>query len=309
MQQPKVAFLSINTGSYDTFFKAVFAHNQQNFLPDCQVQYFVFTDSEDLATTYANTENVTLIPQEHLAWPGATLHRFKMFNRPEVRELLSEYDYVFFANANWYAKNPILGKNFLQPATGDASKDLYLVYHYGQNAVPEAAKSYERNPQSLAYIPENATTTYVAGGFFGGTSAAFMHMIATLERNIDFDLAKGIIALWHDESHLNHYLYTTGYQAHIMPPIFMVPQEYHPISSYIGERPEWLGVCLNKNLLVQDLNALRNKQVGFSLEQIQQLLEHEKDLDAIWREQRAEFEPYWQQNLGFVGLIYNQVEQ
>ena len=32
-------------------------------------------------------------------------------------------------------------------------------------------------------------------------------MSEILKNNIEEDLSKGIIAIWHDESHLNHYLF------------------------------------------------------------------------------------------------------
>ena len=40
----------------------------------------------------------------------------------------------------------------------------------------------------------------------GGTSAAFLEMARTLNKAIEEDLKKNVIARWHDESHLNRYI-------------------------------------------------------------------------------------------------------
>jgi hypothetical protein len=44
------------------------------------------------------------------------------------------------------------------------------------------------------------------GGFNGGRSFYYRELIKTLKENIDIDLQNGIIAIWHDESHLNRYM-------------------------------------------------------------------------------------------------------
>ena len=67
---------------------------------------------------------------------------------------------------------------------------------------------YERNPKSLAYIPYTclAGKIYACGGVNGGKADAYLEMITELAQRVDRDEAKGIIARWHDESHINRYL-------------------------------------------------------------------------------------------------------
>ncbi|KAF3818768.1 hypothetical protein GH733_012185 [Mirounga leonina] len=50
--------------------------------------------------------------------------------------------------------------------------------------------SYEHQPQSQAHTPRDQGDFFYMGAFFRGSA-------------IGFDLASGIEALWHDESHLN----------------------------------------------------------------------------------------------------------
>ena len=45
------------------------------------------------------------------------------------------------------------------------------------------------------------------GGFNGGTAQGFKHLIDTIAHNTDVDEQNSVVARWHDESHLNRYLY------------------------------------------------------------------------------------------------------
>jgi len=43
------------------------------------------------------------------------------------------------------------------------------------------------------------------GAFWGGITSEILKLCNTIRANIDKDLEKNIIAIWHDESHLNRY--------------------------------------------------------------------------------------------------------
>ena len=45
----------------------------------------------------------------------------------------------------------------------------------------------------------------MSGGLNGGTAAAFLQLCHELARRTEDDLARGVIARWHDESQLNRY--------------------------------------------------------------------------------------------------------
>ena len=64
---------------------------------------------------------------------------------------------------------------------------------------------YEEDPRSTASISSEEGECYYAGGFTGGTAEAYLGMSEALRQRIDEDLAKDLIAVWHDESHLNRY--------------------------------------------------------------------------------------------------------
>ena len=79
--------------------------------------------------------------------------------------------------------------------------------------------TYDRNPLSNAYIPLSQGRYYFTGALNGGKSVNFLEMCEHLNRNTKEDLDQNIIALWHDESHLNKYVLDRT-DVKILPPYF-----------------------------------------------------------------------------------------
>jgi histo-blood group ABO system transferase len=63
----------------------------------------------------------------------------------------------------------------------------------------------ETSPYSLACVRPHENMQYFAGGFNGGTSSEYLKMAKSLSDNIENDYSRGVIAIWHDESHINRY--------------------------------------------------------------------------------------------------------
>jgi histo-blood group ABO system transferase len=129
---------------------------------------------------------------DHNPWPSSTLHRFKFFN--ECEELISNYDYSFYIDADSLFVGQINPEDILSNIIGT----LHPYLGNGEGTP-------ERNPNSTAYITNGESNQYFCGGFFGGISSEFLNLSRTIESNINKDLKNGIIAIWHDESHLNRY--------------------------------------------------------------------------------------------------------
>ncbi|NDJ26967.1 hypothetical protein GW575_03205 [Campylobacter sp. MIT 19-121] len=138
----KIAMLYICTGKYDIFWKDFFISCEKYFHPECQKEYFVFTDSNELYQEHEN-ERIHKIFQENLGWPYNTLMRFHMFLK--IEKELQEFDYIFFMNAN---------VEFLKEVSFLPTKEqLIVVNHPGfYNKNPQDF-TYDRNEKSLAYIP------------------------------------------------------------------------------------------------------------------------------------------------------------
>jgi len=183
----KVGLLVIATQKYDTFLKPLFETADKFFLKDCEVTYFLFTDTEKEFPDH----NVVKIPQEHKKWPYITLERYHTFY--EHRRALSTQDYLFYTDADMIFENEV-GEEVLSDRVATVHPGIYG----GRGNV-------ETDPRSLAYISPNETVVYFAGGFNGGSSSEFLRMSEGISTNVDIDKANKIVAKWHDESHLNRW--------------------------------------------------------------------------------------------------------
>ena len=58
----------------------------------------------------------------------------------------------------------------------------------------------------LPSCPRTAAPSTTQGGFVGGRRDLFLELAETIAATIDRDEEAGLVALWHDESHLNRAL-------------------------------------------------------------------------------------------------------
>lgn len=197
----KVAALYICTGKYIAFWQEFYDSAEQYLLPGCEVHYFVFTDAPSLYGEESNPR-IHRCPQEAYSWPFSTLRRFEIFLSRE--EELKAFDYIFFFNANAQIMTPITPEMFLPRA--ERGERLLFVQHPSFYTKPNYEFTYDRNPRCRAFIPMGLGRYYVCGGINGGETEAFLKLCHTLDRRIRKDLDHNVIALWHDESHINRYI-------------------------------------------------------------------------------------------------------
>ena len=213
----KVGMLYICTGKYTVFWPEFYRTFNEKFLPNCEKEYFVFTDAP--AIEYEDAPGVHRIYQEPYPWPYSTLKRFSIFLTQET--VLSKMDYLFFFNANLTCTQTITEEEFLpRPARGE---NLLLVQQPGFWDKRPPFFSYDRNPKSTAYIPYNCGKYYVSGGLNGGTAPAFLELCRTLDKRIRRDLQHNVIALWHDESQINRYI-LFRHDFRVLDPSFCYPE-------------------------------------------------------------------------------------
>lgn len=192
----KIGILYIATGRYITFWHNFYKSVEKYILPEYEKHYFVFTDSKD--KIIGEDKNVTKIFQEKLGWPYDTLMRFDIFLKAEKE--LEKMNYIYFFNANIEVIKPI-GEEILPKKEG-----LMAVRHPLQYNRSREEFSYETDPKSLAYIPPHQGKYYFMGGLNGGKTKEYLQLVRTLDSNIKKDLENDVIAVWHDESHINKYL-------------------------------------------------------------------------------------------------------
>ncbi len=216
----KIGILYICTASYTIFWKSFFKSCEKYFLvnDDYEKHYFVFTDNLNLK--YKNKKNVTFIYQKHLEWPYSTLFRFKFFNKQY--EILKKMDYIFFFNANMlfidFVDEEVLPQN---------KKRFSFLLHPGFFDKEVKEFTYETKKNSLAFVDKGFGQHYFAGGLNAGFAEDYLEMSKILEKNIDIDLKNGIIAIWHDESHLNNFAVKNKEKIKILDPSYGYPQNWN----------------------------------------------------------------------------------
>lgn len=184
----KVGLLVIATNKYTDFLKPLIESANNYFLNNHDVTYFVFTN-KDLELQCDREVVVTNV--EHKEWPWMTLGRYGIFHNN--RDVFSEMDYLYYCDSDMLFAGDV-GDEILS----DRVATIHPGFRGGRGTP-------ETNPQSSACVYPYERMTYFAGGFNGGSKDEYLKMANVLNSNIIEDHRKGIIAVWHDESHMNRY--------------------------------------------------------------------------------------------------------
>lgn len=207
----KIGLLVIATNKYISFINPLWESVKKHFMKDHEIKMFIFTDSK----TFIPEDGQEVIFQEHIPWPGSTLYRYNIFKTNESK--FNDIDYLFYSDADMLFFNDV-GEEILGNLTG--------TLHPGFYNKPREQFTYESNPDSKAFIPFNSGTKYFAGGFNGGKKEIYMKMITELANNVAYDARRGIIAIWHDESHMNKY-FSENEPDVILSPSYCYPESWN----------------------------------------------------------------------------------
>lgn len=214
----KVAICFIGTGKYLNFLPKYYENIEKYFLPNSEKTFLVFTDGE----LSSIPDNMNVYYQEHLEWPYITLKRFEIIEK--AKEEIKKYDWFVFIDADALVLDYITEDEFF-----DESKSFFGVHHpchYLQmpphNKFPGA---FETNRISRSHVShDDDTSVYYQGCLWGGKIPDVIGMIDELKDSVDEDLKNNIIAVWHDESHLNKFLIRNKGTVNTLGPEFAYPE-------------------------------------------------------------------------------------
>lgn len=188
----KICILTIATNKYIQFVERLLDNIEENFLNGHDIECLLFTDHE----IEESSENVRISQIEHESWPMPTLKRYNYFIKE--KEFISQFDYCFYFDVDM---------GLVDKVGDEVLSDLVATQHPYQTFYPKEKRSYDRNSFSLAYVgPGEEGENYYAGGFNGGSTKEFLKMSEIIAERVNKDLENDVIALWHDESHMNRYL-------------------------------------------------------------------------------------------------------
>jgi hypothetical protein len=150
---------------------------------------------ESARTLFVPTDAVEcIVLRGRAGWPDATLYRYHVLLEQQAR---LDHDYVFLTDADMRFESTV-GPEILSPLTATR--------HPGFVTAERCKLPYERRPESAACVPQGSGSVYYAGGFVGGRRDTFLELAETVAAAIDRDDRVGVVAQWHDESHLNRAL-------------------------------------------------------------------------------------------------------
>ena len=192
----KIGIVYICTGKYHIFWEGFYSSSQKHLLNEHEKQYYVFTDTPMIVSG----GNIRVIYKEPQGFPMDSLLRFEMFNG--IRNELMQYDYILFFNSNMGFVSPVQEEILPDKFTSGLAGVIHPGYF---NKIPFWFP-YERNPYSKAFIQHGqGRYRYFMGVFIGGKTASFLELSEKCAEWIREDLNNDIIAVYHDESHLNRY--------------------------------------------------------------------------------------------------------
>ena len=219
-----IGVLSVATNIYLEYWKAMVLSAEGVTSVQDQVTFFVFTD--DLASVDEFSQNLVNVKVRSfqimpLVWPEATLLRYQIFSS-HLEYLDSDLlvyldaDMIIKSNPWKLIKNRTLINSvclvehpgFWRPK--GAKKIILYFFHplLAWRDVKLKLKkggigAWETNIMSEAFVVKNKRIKYFCGGSWFGQRNAIVQLIETLAHAVQSDLNQNLIAVWHDESHLN----------------------------------------------------------------------------------------------------------
>jgi hypothetical protein len=189
----KIKFLIIGTNKYLRLAQDCAASLKKFVqIPDANVQCHIFSNCPKFDPFHDDHIYHSI---DHLPWPLITLMRYHTFC--QYKGDLVDSDYLFYIDADMRAVNSI-GTEILGTLVG--------TQHPGLWGKPSYALPFERNMESTSYISQHSMhPNYFFGALQGGKTEQFLEMCEKLRYNINEDLKRNYIPVWHDESAMNKY--------------------------------------------------------------------------------------------------------
>lgn len=215
----KVVICFIGTGKYLNFLPKYYENIQEYFLPNSEKTLLVFTDGDG-----DFPEDVKVYRQKHLEWPYITLTRFRIIQK--AKEEIIKNDWFVFIDADALVVDKITEEEFFND-----KKPFFGVHHpcHFLQMPPhnEYPGSFETNRLSLSHVSEiDDLSIYYQGCLWGGKVPEVLGMIEELDNRVNEDLNHDVIALWHDESHINKFFIENKDNVNTLGPEYAYPEVF-----------------------------------------------------------------------------------
>lgn len=222
---PTFGIMSIATNVYLKYWMALATSLDQHVRSCAPLTLHLFTDQPDAAKEFAQTlERCSVVVHEiePLRWPEATLFRYKILSEnlgAMPQDLLMYLDADTIVNADFEHDLPqriqdagvllVEQAGSWRPPRFHRRVRFYL-YHPGailqdlrKHLREGGLGTWETRPSSTAFVPRGERKEYVSGAVWMGTREGLGQMLSELASRVQQDWNNDIVAVWHDESHLN----------------------------------------------------------------------------------------------------------
>ena len=198
-RQPKgvynVGLNIVAIAKYTKFLQPLITSADKYFMRDHNVTYFVISDKLDEVAKMKTNRHIVSIMEKNQGWPNNTLARYQFISKH--RDVYHNMDFMFQLDADMRFVSSVNSE-----VLGTRVGALHPAFYYK----PRSIFTYDKNPNSTAYVNPNEGEYYFYGAVVGGCLSEIITMADIIIKNILTDLHKyNYIAVWHDESHLNRY--------------------------------------------------------------------------------------------------------
>ncbi|XP_067295223.1 globoside alpha-1,3-N-acetylgalactosaminyltransferase 1-like [Pseudorasbora parva] len=186
-------------GKYTKFLKEFLESAEQYYFVGFRVHYYVFTDQPEQVPAVKMGEKhylTVLKVSSSNRWQDISLSRMARLEKLIESRLINEADYVFSLDVDskfygrWGVETLSHLVGVIHPWFYDKSREQF---------------TYERRPESQAFIPYSEGDYYYGGAVIGGLVEDVYKLAKTCRERLDIDKSKSIEAVWQEESHLNKY--------------------------------------------------------------------------------------------------------
>lgn len=234
----KITVLVIATNSYTQFLPNLFNSIETHLAPSCKIQILLFTDENGFEIQFEKSGrlNIEKVQINSYGWPEATLLRYKIFSE---NWHLVQGKYVMYLDADTEVVSDVPVKEIIG-ALGN--KGVGLISHPGYfnrsllvNFLNRLSFKigWEARKRSTAYVRFSERKRYVCGGVWFGKTEMISKLVNQLAVNVDLDLSRGVIAKFHDESHLNYWLVNNVDICQVLDPRWAFESTYSNLNGLV----------------------------------------------------------------------------
>ncbi len=228
----KVSVFSIATNLYFDYWLELYKTASSRLFPDASVTFHVFTDIEPPREQRKYLEkNVITHRIDNLRWPEATLKRYELIARKmsgveadilvyldadmivnEVIFLSEVFDFdidsmVLVQHPGYWRPTFREDPTFYLRHASFAIKDAIMLMTFG------GIGAWESNQKSTSYVKRSDRRAYYCGGFWMGKKESIVNFAESMFLSVSKDFDNNVMAIWHDESHLNKWATTNSFRA------------------------------------------------------------------------------------------------